>query len=79
MPARGGHTRGTREVVSAIRGVVSELTEFLACSLELDAKRAVCSRAFVLKCIGAEDVNRCDNRDDTDHEDSRQELEESSP
>jgi len=71
--------RRAREVVSAIRGVVSELTEFLACSLELDAKRAICSRAFVLERIGAEDVNRCDNRDDTDHEDSRQELEESSP
>jgi hypothetical protein len=47
--------RRTREVVSAIRCVVTELAELLACRLQLGAKRAVCPRALVLERIVAED------------------------
>ena len=67
------------EVVGAIRCVVTELAELLACSLELGTKRAVCSRALVLECVGAEDSDRRDHRDHSDHEDAGQQLEERSP
>ena len=70
--------RRAREVVSAIRCVVTELTKLLACGLQLGSKRAVCPRALVLERVGAEDSDRRDHRDHADHEDAGQELEESS-
>src|SRR5213075_2568474 len=63
------------EVVPAVRGVVGELAESFTRALELATKRAVGAGALVLECVRVEDVNRREDRNHADDEDTDQELE----